>query len=49
MNEQDIEFLMLIPSTEPFDFSELCQALAGDVPTNKDEWRELQSLGACWM
>lgn len=41
MNEPDLDFLMLIPSTEPANFSELCSALAGDVPTNKDEWREL--------
>jgi hypothetical protein len=41
MNEQDLEFLMLIPSTEPFDFGELCSALGGDVPGDRGAWAEL--------
>lgn len=41
MSEQDIEFLMLIPSTEPATFSELCASLGGDCPEDKDGWREL--------
>lgn len=41
MNEQDIEFLLLIPSTEPASFSEMCSALGGDIPTDKAGWREL--------
>lgn len=41
MNEQDLDFLMLIPSTEPCTFNELCGALGDDCPREKGEWREL--------
>lgn len=41
MNEEDLNFLSLIPSTEPFTFNELCQALGDDCPHDKGEWRAL--------
>lgn len=41
MNEQDIEFLSLIGSTEGTTFNELCAALGDDCPSEKSEWREL--------
>lgn len=41
MNDKDLDFLVLIPSTEPFTFNELCQALGDDCPHEKSEWREL--------
>jgi len=41
MNEQDLEFLSLIGSTEESTFNELCSALGDDCPTEKGEWREL--------
>jgi hypothetical protein len=41
MNEEDLDFLALIPSTEPFTFNELCGALGDDCPREKAEWRAL--------
>lgn len=41
MNDDDLDFLGLIPSTEPFTFNELCQALGDDCPHDKTEWRAL--------
>ena len=41
MNEKDLDFLALIGSTEETTFNELCSALGGDCPDNKDEWRQL--------
>lgn len=41
MNEQDIEFLSLIGSTEETTFNELCSALGDDCPGDKDGWRDL--------
>lgn len=37
----DDKVLMCIGSTEETSFSEFCQALAGDCPEGKDEWREM--------
>lgn len=41
MNENDIEFLSLIGSTEETTFNELCSALGDDCPDNKYAWRDL--------
>lgn len=41
MNDNDLEFLALLPSTEPFTFTELCAALGDDRPREKSEWRAL--------
>lgn len=41
MTDDDLNFLALIPSTEPFSFNELCTALADDCPHDKNEWRAL--------
>lgn len=41
MNDTDLDFLALVPSTEPFTFNELCQALGDDCPHDKTEWRAL--------
>lgn len=38
---EDDKILMCIGSTEETSFSEFCQALAGDCPDGKDEWREM--------
>lgn len=41
MNEEDLNFIALIPSTEPATFNELCQALGDDRPRERTEWRLL--------
>lgn len=41
MDEETI--LAAIGSTEETTFSEFCNALAGDCPEGKDEWREMFS------
>ena len=41
MNDSDLDFLGLIPCTEPFTFNELCQALGDDCPHDKGAWRAL--------
>lgn len=41
MNEQDIEFLSLIGSTECTTFNEMCSALGDDCPSEKSEWAAL--------
>lgn len=37
----DDKVLMCIGSTEETSFNEFCQALAGDCPEGRDEWREM--------
>lgn len=37
----DDKVLAAIGSTEETSFNEFCQALAGDCPDGKDEWREM--------
>ncbi len=41
MNEQDLDLLSHIGSTEETTFNELCRALGDDCPREKSEWREL--------
>lgn len=41
MNDQDLELLGHIGSTEETTFNELCRALGDDCPREKSEWREL--------
>ena len=37
----DDKILSAIASTEETSFNEFCQALAGDCPEGRDEWREM--------
>ena len=37
----DEKILSAIGSTEETSFSEFCQALGGDCPEGRDEWREM--------
>lgn len=41
MNEQDLDLLGHIGSTEETTFNELCRALGDDCPGEKSEWRKL--------
>ena len=41
MNEDDLNFLSLIGSTESTSFGELCSAMGDDCPSEKSEWRAL--------